>query len=420
MHLLTSLGRQATWLTSAATDPVFLKGFASACVADDATLSRFTPADVASLEAFASHHDTVVDLACKPKTGRCYSGDHRARQNVSVKFGDFLAYFRAAFEGSEHWLATVEDLDFYLCQCPIAVHKPDETCSDAVLPKVCELLKIPSALPIEVLTQINLWMTVHASQTSLHYDAYRNVLVVLHGKKSVTVYPPSDCGDLRANPVYSASANHSPVDVQRLKLGETLSTQGQTFCVGAGDALYIPEGWWHHVDSDPFTIAVNFWYEGLRDTITRDSRMTTYYARVAMQALLTEQISTTVRALHVSARSSRLATSQVTCTDIAAEVTQASRELAMLAIEGREFLAIQSSMATQLPQVWRSMLMHASIDFAGALAHCWESFSSEEELLAVIFSSLGDEEDEIKQQLLVKQEAFHHKIFKRTVATTLG
>ena len=34
-----------------------------------------------------------------------------------------------------------------------------------------------------------------------------------------------------------------------------------TACVcQAGDALLIPEGWWHQVDSDPATLAVNFWW----------------------------------------------------------------------------------------------------------------------------------------------------------------
>ena len=32
--------------------------------------------------------------------------------------------------------------------------------------------------------------------------------------------------------------------------------------VQAGDALYIPEGWWHQIDSDGLTIAVSHWWEG--------------------------------------------------------------------------------------------------------------------------------------------------------------
>lgn len=29
----------------------------------------------------------------------------------------------------------------------------------------------------------------------------------------------------------------------------------------AGDAVFIPEGWWHQIDSSDITIAVNFWWQ---------------------------------------------------------------------------------------------------------------------------------------------------------------
>ena len=29
----------------------------------------------------------------------------------------------------------------------------------------------------------------------------------------------------------------------------------------AGDAVFIPEGWWHQIDSTDITIAVNFWWQ---------------------------------------------------------------------------------------------------------------------------------------------------------------
>jgi len=32
--------------------------------------------------------------------------------------------------------------------------------------------------------------------------------------------------------------------------------------VEAGDALYIPEGWWHTVASEPGTLALNWWFNG--------------------------------------------------------------------------------------------------------------------------------------------------------------
>jgi jumonji domain-containing protein 7 len=32
--------------------------------------------------------------------------------------------------------------------------------------------------------------------------------------------------------------------------------------VGAGDAIYLPAGWWHHVrQSGPTVIALNWWYD---------------------------------------------------------------------------------------------------------------------------------------------------------------
>ena len=37
-----------------------------------------------------------------------------------------------------------------------------------------------------------------------------------------------------------------------------------------GDGLFIPEGWWHQVDSSPGNVAVNFWFTGAAaDTILR-------------------------------------------------------------------------------------------------------------------------------------------------------
>ena len=56
----------------------------------------------------------------------------------------------------------------------------------------------------------------------------------------------------------------------------------------AGDALFIPEGWWHQVDSQDCTIAVNFWWpsafsQGLQP------HMHAYYLRRILDGLLDSQ-----------------------------------------------------------------------------------------------------------------------------------
>lgn len=84
-------------------------------------------------------------------------------------------------------------------------------------------------------------MSVRASRTSLHYDAYRNVLVVLHGCKRVTLYPPSQSAYLYPHPVYSQSANHSRVNVAEPDLQahpEFSKATAQRFEVTAGGASH--------------------------------------------------------------------------------------------------------------------------------------------------------------------------------------
>ena len=52
----------------------------------------------------------------------------------------------------------------------------------------------------------------------------------------------------------------------------------------AGDALFIPEGWWHQVSSAPATIAVNFWWAS-PFTRSLGGPMDAYYLRRAFQSL---------------------------------------------------------------------------------------------------------------------------------------
>ncbi len=56
----------------------------------------------------------------------------------------------------------------------------------------------------------------------------------------------------------------------------------------AGDAIYIPEGWWHQIDSAAGTIAVNVWWRSAYDKLL-GSHMDSYYLRRALQSLTSAQ-----------------------------------------------------------------------------------------------------------------------------------
>ena len=74
----------------------------------------------------------------------------------------------------------------------------------------------------------------------------------MRGRKRVRLVPPAAMPHLQPQPVTHESANHSPADLGSPDLGRVPGLAAalaavQEFTVEAGDALFIPEGWWHQV-----------------------------------------------------------------------------------------------------------------------------------------------------------------------------
>lgn len=59
----------------------------------------------------------------------------------------------------------------------------------------------------------------------------------------------------------------------------------------AGDAIFIPEGWWHQIDSAANTIAVNIWWRSAFDK-QLGSHMDAYYLTRTLQSLTEKQKAT--------------------------------------------------------------------------------------------------------------------------------
>ncbi|GMF41199.1 unnamed protein product [Phytophthora fragariaefolia] len=171
----------------------------------------------------------------------------------------------------------------------------------------------------------------------------------------------------------------------------------------------IPEGWWHQVDSDAFTIAVNYWWDGVRDKLVADKRMVPYYARVMLEELIKQQCDTQLSALRsssITADPSTLEDGRNAVAAILAEKTQCGRERVLLSLDDMGFKAAQRYLATNHTANWRELLANASVGFVAVLTQSWESDELEPDLLDNLFRALGDEEDAIKQQLLTKQAQF--------------
>lgn len=173
------------------------------------------------------------------------------------------------------------------------------------------------------------------------------------------------------------------------------------------DALYIPEGWWHQVDTNPFTIAINYWFCGIRHMLVQDSRMYNYYARVIVEELLKSELSCTFQIMRAGA--TQTTDDVVTANTIASMTSQSQREIAIISLSDDTIQVVQRDLAEKHTEVWKEILEHSSIDFAGYITSYWDSQQTTAEN---IFDCLGDNVDLIKEQLLLKQEAHRAKVLK--------
>jgi lysine-specific demethylase 8 len=151
--------------------------------------------------------------------------------------------------------------------------------------------------PNEVHT--NMWFGPAWTISPLHHDPYHNILCQVVGKKYVRLYSPEDSHRLyprsereeapdasslarrlldgsaatserEAEKHWIDMSNTSTVDVAEMELSPAedwdaiypgISNVPYVECVlEAGEALYIPVGWWHYVRSCSVGISVSFWW----------------------------------------------------------------------------------------------------------------------------------------------------------------
>jgi len=184
-------------------------------------------------------------------------------------------------------------VSLYLAQCPMYCRDP-KSASD--LPQASSLMKdihVPHIIHEEDVSNVNLWVSSGRTRSNLHYDEDDNLLCLVSGTKNVTLLSPLATRYLHPRPVWDSSANHSNVGLVvegggGVPKGEVTTSSSslaqrqlpkgaQDMMVQVklrrGQSLYIPEGWWHCVESaendgsegqkdDDFcTIAVNIWFK---------------------------------------------------------------------------------------------------------------------------------------------------------------
>ncbi|XP_078175410.1 2-oxoglutarate (2OG) and Fe(II)-dependent oxygenase superfamily protein isoform X4 [Carex rostrata] len=272
---------------------------------------------------------TAVVEAMMSNHAHIFYGDLRNHERVTLPFSAFIASCKSYIEqlsllsvschvsDSDKDKATNEEtcstsLDapdkLYLAQVPIYSAERKERCSLEVLK---EDIQTPVFIENKSLASINFWMNRAHSRSSTHYDPRHNILCVVAGQKegklachaakshhlymnTVTLWPPSACRFLYPMPIYGEASNHSAVSLENPDLSvhpraKHMKKYSAKVILNPGDALFIPEGWFHQVDSSDLTIAVNFWWVS---SIVSDmvEHMDAYYLRRILNRLVSKEM----------------------------------------------------------------------------------------------------------------------------------
>ncbi|EES01546.2 hypothetical protein SORBI_3003G312500 [Sorghum bicolor] len=265
--------------------------------------------------------DVAVE-AMMSNTGHVFYGDLRSHERaviwiVSVSFSTFiqscksyLSHMNAASDSSKEQgmlgepacsrdacSNSSENLDqVYLAQVSIMNAENKERCSLQVLEGD---IQEPIFLRGKSFSSINFWMNKGHLRSSTHYDPHHNLLCVVSGCKKVTLWPPSASPFLYPLPVYGEASNHSSVsmeepDYSMYTRARYMKEYSETVILNCGDVVFIPEGWYHQVDSDDLTIAVNFWWKS-RIMTQMLEHMDAYYLRRILSRLVDQEMSIMVQ-----------------------------------------------------------------------------------------------------------------------------
>ncbi|KAL6505166.1 hypothetical protein OROGR_024983 [Orobanche gracilis] len=273
----------------------------SGCVKDWKAFSKWNASN-GGLDYLLELVGSSVVGAMLSSSAPVFYGDIRSHERIPIPFSTFLGYCKDILQcgndvqesicssrnheavghstqHGDHFTGEESPQQIYLAQVPIMNAENEK----AQLERLREDIETPAFLEGKVLASINLWMNNARTRSSTHYDPHHNLLCVVSGCKQVLLWPPSACPVLYPLPLYGESSNHSAIPLENINFSlypraKLVDEHSQKVILHAGDAVFIPEGWFHQVDSEDLTLAVNFWW-GSDIMSNMSEHMDAYYLR---------------------------------------------------------------------------------------------------------------------------------------------
>lgn len=111
------------------------------------------------------------------------------------------------------------------------------------------------------------WIGTGGQKVVLHNDPFRNAIAVFAGTKRVTLFPPAELPNLYIAPldrrvagVLSSIVTVTDPDLQKFPKFEQALESAQVAVLEAGEILFLPALWWHHVEGFGLNVGINCWF----------------------------------------------------------------------------------------------------------------------------------------------------------------
>ena len=111
------------------------------------------------------------------------------------------------------------------------------------------------------------------TRIAAHHDLPDNLACVVAGRRRFTLFPPEQINNLYIGPLDFTPAGQaislvdfSAPDLVRFPRFSDALGQAQVVELEAGDAVFIPSMWWHHVEAlDSINVLINYWWRQAPD-----------------------------------------------------------------------------------------------------------------------------------------------------------
>jgi Cupin-like domain len=171
-----------------------------------------------------------------------------------------------------NYRAAMVKLDAVFDELERHLHEPDppavyvgSTTVDTCLPGLRAENDV-AGLPADALASI--WLG-NRTRIAAHFDMPDNLACVAVGRRRFTLFPPAELPNLYAGPLEFTPAGQqislvdfANPDFERYPRFAAAMRSARVAELAAGDALYIPGMWWHHVEAlAPCNVLINYWWQ---------------------------------------------------------------------------------------------------------------------------------------------------------------